>query len=33
MDGILEYMQIKHIHVDQVKTRAGKFWYGALFGA
>ncbi|HLK11476.1 MAG TPA: aldehyde dehydrogenase family protein [Candidatus Binatia bacterium] len=33
LEGILEYMQIKHIHVDQVGNRAGKFWYGALFGA
>jgi len=33
LDGILEYMQIKHIHLDQVGNRAGKFWYGALFGA
>jgi aldehyde dehydrogenase (NAD+) len=33
LEGILEYMQLKHIHVDQVGNRAGKFWYGALFGA
>jgi acyl-CoA reductase-like NAD-dependent aldehyde dehydrogenase len=33
LEGILEYMQVKHIHVDQVGNRAGKFWYGALFGA
>jgi acyl-CoA reductase-like NAD-dependent aldehyde dehydrogenase len=33
LEGILEYMQMKHIHVDQVGNRAGKFWYGALFGA
>ena len=33
MEGLLEYMQIKHIHLDQVRNRAGKFWYGALFGA
>jgi len=33
LEGILEYMQVKHIHVDRVGTRAGKFWYGALFGA
>jgi aldehyde dehydrogenase (NAD+) len=33
LDGILEYMQIKHIHVDQVGNRPAKFWYGALFGA
>jgi aldehyde dehydrogenase (NAD+) len=33
LDGILEYMQIKHIHRDEVRNRAGKFWYGALFGA
>src|SRR5262249_36879691 len=33
MDGVLEYMQIKHIHLDEVRNRAGKFWYGALFGA
>jgi acyl-CoA reductase-like NAD-dependent aldehyde dehydrogenase len=33
LEGILEYMEIKHIHVDQVGNRAGKFWYGALFGA
>jgi aldehyde dehydrogenase (NAD+) len=33
LEGILEYMQIKHIHVDKVGNRAGKFWYGALFGA
>jgi aldehyde dehydrogenase (NAD+) len=33
MDGLLEYMQVKHVHVDQVGNRAAKFWYGALFGA
>src|SRR5262249_10825690 len=33
MDGLLEYMRIKHIHLDQVRNRAGKFWYGSLFGA
>ncbi len=33
MEGVLEYTEIKHIHVDQVDNRAGKFWYGALFGA
>jgi len=33
LEGILEYTEVKHIHVDQVDNRAGKFWYGALFGA
>ena len=33
MQGMLEYMQTKHVHVDQVDNRAAKFWYGALFGA
>ena len=33
LEGILEYTEVKHIHVDQVENRAGKFWYGALFGA
>ena len=33
LDGILEYTETKHVHVDQVDNRAAKFWYGALFGA
>ncbi|MCI0344966.1 MAG: aldehyde dehydrogenase family protein, partial [Chloroflexi bacterium] len=33
LEGMLEYMQMKHIHVDQVGNRAAKFWYGALFGS
>jgi acyl-CoA reductase-like NAD-dependent aldehyde dehydrogenase len=33
LEGILEYTEVKHIHVDQVDNRAAKFWYGALFGA
>ena len=33
LEGILEYTEVKHVHVDQVDNRAGKFWYGALFGA
>jgi aldehyde dehydrogenase (NAD+) len=33
IEGMLEYMQMKHIHVDQVGNRAAKFWYGALFGS
>jgi acyl-CoA reductase-like NAD-dependent aldehyde dehydrogenase len=33
IEGMLEYMQRKHIHVDQVGNRAAKFWYGALFGS
>jgi aldehyde dehydrogenase (NAD+) len=33
LEGILEYTEVKHIHVDQVDNRAAKFWYGALFGS
>jgi aldehyde dehydrogenase (NAD+) len=33
LEGILEYTEMKHVHVDQVDNRAGHFWYGALFGA
>jgi len=33
LEGILEYTEMKHIHVDQVDNRPAKFWYGALFGA
>ena len=33
LEGILEYTEVKHVHVDQVDNRGGKFWYGALFGA
>jgi aldehyde dehydrogenase (NAD+) len=33
LQGLLEYLQTKHLHVDQVDNRAAKFWYGALFGA
>ena len=33
LEGILEYTEIKHVHVDQVDNRAGHYWYGALFGA
>jgi aldehyde dehydrogenase (NAD+) len=33
LEGILEYTETKHIHVDQVDNRPAKFWYGALFGA
>src|SRR5215510_10169710 len=33
LEGILEYTEVKHVHVDQVDNRASKFWYGALFGA
>jgi aldehyde dehydrogenase (NAD+) len=31
LEGILEYTEMKHVHVDQVDNRAAKFWYGALF--
>jgi acyl-CoA reductase-like NAD-dependent aldehyde dehydrogenase len=33
LEGILEYTEVKHVHVDQVDNRPAKFWYGALFGA
>jgi aldehyde dehydrogenase (NAD+) len=33
VQGILEYTETKHVHVDQVDNRPAKFWYGALFGA
>jgi aldehyde dehydrogenase (NAD+) len=33
MQGLLEYMETKHVHVDRVGNRPAKFWYGALFGA
>jgi len=33
LEGILEYTEIKHVHVDMVDSRAGHFWYGSLFGA
>src|SRR5256886_1925677 len=33
LEGVLEYTEVKHVHVDQVDNRPAKFWYGALFGA
>ena len=33
LEGILEYTEVKHVHVDMVDNRPAKFWYGALFGA
>jgi aldehyde dehydrogenase (NAD+) len=33
LEGILEYTEVKHVHVDMVDNRPAKFWYGSLFGA
>ncbi|KAA0207817.1 aldehyde dehydrogenase family protein [Ignavibacteria bacterium CHB1] len=30
LDGIKEYMELKHIHIDEVKVREKKFWYGTV---
>jgi hypothetical protein len=30
LEGILEYTEVKHVHVDQVDNRPAKFWYGAF---
>src|SRR5204862_354498 len=33
LEGILEYTEVKHVHVDQVDHLPAKFWCGAVFGA
>lgn len=30
LDGIKEYTETKHIHIDEVKDRTKKFWYGTV---
>jgi aldehyde dehydrogenase (NAD+) len=30
--GLSEYMQVKHVHVDNVDDVKKKFWYGTLLG-
>lgn len=30
MDGIKEYTEAKHIHIDEIKDRTKKFWYGTV---
>lgn len=30
IDGLKEYTDIKHIHIDEVKDREKKFWYGTV---
>jgi acyl-CoA reductase-like NAD-dependent aldehyde dehydrogenase len=33
LEGILEYTEVKHVHVDQTATAAEKFWYQTVLGA
>jgi acyl-CoA reductase-like NAD-dependent aldehyde dehydrogenase len=30
LEGIKEYTETKHIHIDEVKDRSKKFWYGTV---
>jgi hypothetical protein len=30
--GLSEYLQVKHVYVDQAGDLASKFWYQTLFG-
>ena len=30
MDGLKEYTETKHIHIDEIKDRTKKFWYGTV---
>ena len=30
LDGIKEYTETKHIHIDEIKDRTKKFWYGTV---
>ncbi len=30
IDGIKEYTETKHIHIDEIKDRSKKFWYGTV---
>lgn len=30
LDGLKEYTEAKHIHIDEIKDRAKKFWYGTV---
>ncbi|MEO6694033.1 MAG: aldehyde dehydrogenase family protein, partial [Ignavibacteria bacterium] len=30
MDGLKEYTEAKHIHIDEIKDRAKKFWYNTV---
>lgn len=32
-DALDEYTEIKHIHIDEIRERAKKFWYDAVVGA
>lgn len=30
MDGLKEYTETKHVHIDEVGTREKKFWYDTV---
>jgi len=30
LDGLKEYTEAKHIHIDEIKDRSKKFWYGTV---
>jgi len=30
IDGLKEYTEAKHIHIDEIKDRSKKFWYGTV---
>ena len=30
LDGLKEYTEAKHIHIDEIKDKAKKFWYGTV---
>ena len=30
LDGLKEYTEAKHIHIDEIKDRTKKFWYGTV---
>jgi hypothetical protein len=30
LEGLKEYTEIKHLHIDELKSRDKKFWYDAI---
>ena len=30
LDGLKEYTEAKHVHIDEIKDKAKKFWYGTV---
>ncbi len=30
LDGLKEYTEAKHVHIDEIKDRSKKFWYGTV---